>query len=185
MRYGRTIPSPRPNCDLAIEAFPGGEELGAEEGSHGGNVGAGVAIELHTNRGGHFDNLWHKLLYRRTVEVRGNGGDIPVTLHQTATLAVETQGEVVTKRARFFFADLGHLFHYRLECSELSVVYFEINQQPYPVRCHGASLVLAALHQLLETAPPDPGGIVWGTISADLCQPLGARQSATASRRRT
>ena len=57
--------------------------------------------------------------------------------------------------------------------------------KPYPVRCHGASLVLAALHQLLETAPHDPGGIVWGTISSDLCQPLGARQSATASRRRT
>src|SRR5271165_4310954 len=125
---------------LAIEAFPGGEELCAEEGGHGDNACAGVAVELHTNRGGHFDDLWHESLYRRTVEVRGNGGDVRVALHQTAALAVETQVEVVTDRARFFLADLGHLFHDRLEFSELSVVDFEIDQQPYAVRCHACLL---------------------------------------------
>src|SRR3974377_2587146 len=99
MRYGLTIPSPRPNCDLAIEAFPGGEELGAEQGGHGGNVRSGVAIDLHANRGGHLDHLWHELLYRRTVEVRPNGADGRVTPHQAAALAGGRQVKDVSAAA--------------------------------------------------------------------------------------
>src|SRR3974390_9739 len=156
MRYGLTIPSPRPNCDLAIEAFPGGEELGAEQGGHGGNVRSGVAIDLHANRGGHLDHLWHELLYRRTVEVRTNGGDVRVALHQAAALAVGAQVKVVTERARFFLADRSHLFHNRLEFRELSLVDFEINQQPYTVRCHAHLLHLGRLARTPRYCAPTP-----------------------------